>query len=131
MSGDNSGPPAAIVFGCAGENLTDDEAAFFGDIRPAFGAAERGAAPHAAGHQLERTGGYFLAVAGDADNHALAPAFVATLQRLAHDLRVADAFERVIRAAIGELDDVIDHVTEATCLVEATRTRVSRSLRPR
>ncbi|MEE2970280.1 MAG: beta-N-acetylhexosaminidase [Pseudomonadota bacterium] len=35
MSGDNSGPPAAIVFGCAGESLTDDEAAFFGDIRPA------------------------------------------------------------------------------------------------
>ena len=35
MSGADAGRPAAIVFGCAGESLTPDEAAFFADIRPA------------------------------------------------------------------------------------------------
>jgi len=35
LSGADAGRPAAIVFGCAGESLTPDEAAFFADIRPA------------------------------------------------------------------------------------------------
>ena len=35
MSGADTGHPAAIVFGCAGESLTADEAAFFAEIRPA------------------------------------------------------------------------------------------------
>src|SRR5690606_37495640 len=36
----------------------------------------------------------------------LAPAAMATFERLAHDFGVADAFEGVVRATIGELDNM-------------------------
>lgn len=35
---------------------------------------------------------------------------MAALQGLTHDLRVADAFEGVIRPAVGELDDVVHDI---------------------
>ena len=44
--------------------------------------------------------------AGDADDHRDAPAAVAALERLAHQLDVADALEAVVGAAVGELDEV-------------------------
>ena len=74
-------------------------------VRPAR-AAERRALPHAPGDQLERARRDLLAGAGDADDDAHAPAAVAALERLAHQLDVADALEAVVGAAAGELDQV-------------------------
>ena len=72
------------------------------------------AAPDAARDQLERTRADFLAGAGDADDDALAPALVAAFQRRAHHVDVADAFEREVHAAVGQLDD---HVLDGTVVV--------------
>ena len=47
-----------------------------------------------------------LARARDADDHRDAPAAVAALERLAHQLDVADALEAVVGAALGQLDEV-------------------------
>ena len=69
-------------------------------------AAERRALPDAAGDELERPRRDLLARAGDADDHRHAPAAVAALERLAHQLDVADALEAVVGAAVGELDEV-------------------------
>ncbi len=74
-------------------------------VRPAR-AAERGALPDAAGHQLERPRGDLLTRPGDADDDRLAPAAVGAFQRLAHDLHVADALEAVVGAAFRHLDQV-------------------------
>src|SRR5690606_2677337 len=82
-------------------------------VRAALCAAERGAAPVASGHQLERTGGDFLAGFGHADDDAGAPTPVASLKRGAHDFGVAGGIEGVIRAAIGHPHDVGDHVLTA------------------
>ena len=73
-------------------------------------AAEGRAFPLPAGHQLERPGADLRAGFRHADDDALAPALVAALQRLAHRRGVADAFEAVVGAAIGELHDRIDDV---------------------
>ena len=51
-----------------------------------------------------------MAGTGNADDDALAPTLVAALQRLAHDLDIADAFERIVHATIGEIDDRGNHV---------------------
>ena len=73
-------------------------------------AAERRALPDAAGDQLERARRDLLAGAGDADDDAHAPAAMAALERLAHQLDVADALEAVVGAAAGELDEVGDEI---------------------
>ena len=72
-----------------------------------FHPTERRTAPYAPGHQLERTGFDLLARTGNADNHALTPAFVTTLKRRTHHVDVADTFEAEVHAAIGELNDHI------------------------
>src|SRR5688572_4040714 len=74
-------------------------------LRAALDAAEGRTAPHASGHQLEWPGADFLSRAGDTDDHRLAPALVAALQRRTHHIDVADAFEAEVDAAIGEFDD--------------------------
>src|ERR1700759_4045967 len=56
-------------------------------------ATERGALPHATGHELERTRPDLLTRSRDTDDDALAPAAMGAFQRLAHDIDVADAFE--------------------------------------
>src|SRR6056297_1692375 len=81
-----------------------------GHVGAAAGAAEGGAAPDPAGDQLEGPGNDFLPGAGDADDHRLAPALVAAFQRLAHDLGIADAFEAVVGAAAGQLDQIGDDI---------------------
>src|SRR5439155_18262982 len=73
-------------------------------------AAERGALPDAAGDELERTRLDLLAGAGNADDDRDAPALVAAFERLAHQRRVADAFEAVIGAALGQVDQIGDEV---------------------
>jgi hypothetical protein len=75
-------------------------------VGAALGAAERRAAPVAAGDQLERPGGDLLAGFGDADDDAGAPAAVAAFERGAHHLGVAGAVEAVVGAAVGQLDDL-------------------------
>ena len=66
--------------------------------------------PVASGDQLERAGGDFLAGLGHADDDALAPAAVAGFQRLAHDIGIAGAVERIVRAAIGQRHQVVDDI---------------------
>src|SRR5260370_34170784 len=56
----------------------------FRHVGAAARAAERGAFPDTAGHELERPGGDLLARLGDADDHGDAPAAMASLERLAH-----------------------------------------------
>src|SRR5262249_19602455 len=69
-------------------------------------------APHPSGDELERSGRDLLSGAGDADDHALTPAAVAGLERRAHQLDVADAFEGVVgapdlvRAALGHVHEI-------------------------
>src|SRR5882757_1335118 len=55
----------------------------FRHIGAAARAAERGAFPDAAGHELERPGGDFLARLGDTDDYGDAPAAMASLECLA------------------------------------------------
>src|SRR5690606_36473681 len=74
-------------------------------LAAALDPAERGPQPFAPGHQLERPGADFLARAGHADDHALAPAAMRALERRAHHLDVADALEAVVHAPAGHLDD--------------------------
>src|SRR5882672_4899904 len=76
-----------------------------GQLRAAFDAAECRAAPDATGNQLERTGRYFLTGTRDTDDNRFAPTLVTTLQRRAHHMNVADAFERVVDAAVRQVDD--------------------------
>src|SRR5207253_5758715 len=68
------------------------------------GASERRPLPYPAGHELERPRADFLSGSCHADDHRHSPAAMAALQRLAHDVDVADAFEAVVRAAAGEVD---------------------------
>src|SRR3981081_2159678 len=74
-------------------------------LRAALDAAERRAAPDAAGDQLERARMDLLARARDADDRRLAPALVAALEGRAHDVDVAYAFQGVVAPAVGHGDD--------------------------
>src|SRR5262249_1909534 len=79
-------------------------------------AARRWAAPDGvphpvpAGPDVEGPREYPRAGPRHTDDHRLAPAAMAAFERLAHQLGVAHAFEAVIGAAIGQLDDVGDQV---------------------
>src|SRR5450830_95052 len=79
-------------------------------VRAAARAAESGAFPYASRHQLEWAGRDFLAGCRHANDDGLAPTLVAALQRLAHGGGIADALEAVIGAAIGQLNDGVNHV---------------------
>src|SRR5882757_10314549 len=73
-------------------------------------ATERSAFPHPAGHELERPGCNFLSGFGDADDDGNAPATMAAFQRLAHHGGIAGAVERVVGAAVGQPNEVLDDV---------------------
>src|SRR5579862_626914 len=68
-------------------------------IGAAAGAAECGSLPDPSSHQLKRAGTDLGAGRSHADDDALAPAAMTALERLAHQLYVADALEAVIGAA--------------------------------
>src|SRR3546814_6852655 len=72
-----------------------------GHVRPAPRAAKGAPLPYAAGDELERPGGNFLASFGNTDDDAFTPAALAELQSLAHVVRMAAAFETVIRTSIS------------------------------
>src|SRR5881396_1441241 len=82
-----------------------------GHVTPALRTAKSGPLPHAARHQLERSGRDFLARGGNANNHAGAPASVAAFQRLAHHLDVADTFKGKISPTLGEVNEILDEVS--------------------
>src|ERR1700761_6242597 len=79
-------------------------------IAAAARAAEGGAFPDTAGDELERPRLDLLPRAGHADDHRHAPAAVAAFERLAHHIDIADAFEAVIGAAIGQRLKVRDEI---------------------
>src|SRR5450830_30955 len=79
-------------------------------VRAAARAAKGGTLPYTPRHQLEWTGGNFLARRRHADDDGLAPALVAALERLAHGGGVAYAFKRIIGAAVRQLHDGVDHI---------------------
>src|SRR5215204_309044 len=85
-------------------------------------AAEGGAAPDAAGDELERSRRDLAACLGDTDDDRFAPAPMAAFERLAHRVHVADALEREIRPAAGEVDDRL-HDLVATDLVRVDEMR--------
>src|ERR1700728_2555371 len=99
----------------------------FRHVRTAARAAEGGAAPHSPGDQLKRPCRDFLTSAGNADNNALAPTAVAALQRRAHQIDVADAFERVIGAAdligaaFGHVDEMRHEITADVFRIDEMR----------
>src|SRR5262249_43484676 len=70
------------------------------------GAAKGGPFPDTDGDELERAGRDLLASASHANDHRHAPAFVAALERLSHYFDVADALEAVVRATLGEIDEI-------------------------
>src|SRR5207237_7313810 len=74
----------------------------------ALGAPERRAAPVAAGDQLERARRDLFPGFGDADDDAGSPAAVAAFQSGAHHFRVAGRVERIIGAAVGDLQHLLD-----------------------
>jgi len=84
-----------------------------GRVGPAARAAERGAAPVAARHQLERARRDLLARLGYADDDRRAPAAVAAFERGAHHLGIAGRIEAVVGAAIGECHDPGDGLVAA------------------
>src|SRR5665213_1751946 len=77
----------------------------FRDIGAAARAAEGGAAPDAAGDEMERARGDFMTGRRDADDDRFAPAAVAAFERLPHDVHIADAFKGEIGAALRDVDD--------------------------
>src|SRR5437016_7477741 len=76
-----------------------------GQLRAALYAAKSRTPPDATGDELEGARMYLLARARDADDRRLPPALVAALERGAHDVHVADAFEGVVDPAVGHVDD--------------------------
>src|SRR6267143_681649 len=88
-------------------------------VGAAPGTSERRALPYPPGDQLERSGLDLLPRSGDADDDRHAPATVAALERLAHEIDVADALEAIVGAAVGQthqvraLDDVQPNAAQA------------------
>src|SRR4051812_30079416 len=76
------------------------------NVGAAARAAECGAFPYAPGDKLKRSRLNFFAGAGDTDDDRLTPASMAALERLPHEVDVADALETVVGAAVGQRDQV-------------------------
>src|ERR1700682_3914183 len=79
-------------------------------LRASAHAAECSPLPDASGHQLKRSSADFLSRSGHTDDDRYAPAAMATFQRLAHQIHVADTFETIIRAAVSERHQVRDQI---------------------
>lgn len=74
-------------------------------LRTALATTKGGTAPDSTGNKLKWARGYFLPGTRDTDDDRLTPSFVTTLQGRAHQLGIADTFEREINTTAGELDD--------------------------
>src|SRR5690606_27608294 len=115
-----------------GDQVVDVDLAFhvpvdnLGHVGAAPGATEGRALPFTARDQLEGARADFGAGLGHADDHGLAPPFVTAFQGLAHDFGIADALERVIGAAVGQLDDVVDDVLDFLGVDEVRHAELAR-----
>src|SRR5262245_32413706 len=95
-----------------------------GHIAAPARAAEGRTLPDAPRHQLEGPCADLLAGAGDADDHAHAPAAMAGLQGLAHDRDVSGAIEGAVRTAdlvgalLGHVDEVGDEIAAGLLRVD-------------
>src|SRR5262249_32370750 len=98
-------------------------------IRAPARTAESGALPHPSGDELERPGLDLLTRAGDPNDHGHAPAAMAALERLAHEIDVADALEAVVRATLGETHEVLYEI--ALDLLGVDEVRHAKFLRER
>jgi hypothetical protein len=81
-----------------------------GDVGSPSGAPESGALPHAARHQLKRPRLNGFTGPGNSDDDGNAPTTVATFERLAHEIDIADTFEAVIGAAVRQGYQVRDQI---------------------
>src|SRR3546814_5482012 len=97
-----------------------------GNIGTAACAAECRAFPFASGNQLEGAGGDFGAGLGHAADDGLAPAAMAAFQRLTHDLGITYALERIIGAAISQLDNMIVDVFNLVGINEVRHAELAR-----
>ncbi|SAK98781.1 hypothetical protein AWB79_07619 [Caballeronia hypogeia] len=97
-------------------------------IRAPARAAERRAFPLASRDELERTRADLLPRRRHADDERLAPALVRAFERLTHQRRIADAFERIVRAAIGQLHDMVDDVLHFLRVDEVRHAELLREL---
>src|SRR3954447_5485343 len=77
-----------------------------GHVSAAARAAERRALPDSSGDELKRPRGNLRSGRCDANDDRYAPALVATLQCLPHQLYVADAFETVVGSALRQIHQV-------------------------
>src|SRR3954471_1860071 len=75
-------------------------------VSAAARAAKCRALPDASSHELKRPRGNLCSSRRDADDDRYAPALVAALQRLTHQLYIAYAFETVVSTAFGEIYQV-------------------------
>src|SRR5277367_2396682 len=80
------------------------------NVAPSARTAKGRALPGPARHQLKRPRRNLLPRARDSDNHAGAPSTLTALERLAHQLDVADALERKIRATARQVHDMRNQV---------------------
>src|SRR3546814_20553108 len=78
------------------------------DVGASPGAAEGSALPDAAGAELERACGDFLAGFGDADEDALAPAAMAAFERGPHHLGIPRRVDAIIASPVGQIADLPD-----------------------
>src|SRR5450631_666937 len=83
--------------------------------------AERGALPHAPCNQLKWTSRDLLAGARNTDDHRDSPAAMAALERLAHQIHIANTFEAVVGAAIGECHEVSHQIAANFLRVDEVR----------
>src|ERR1700722_5994614 len=77
---------------------------------PAY-ASESRTLPYSSRDQLEWPSADLLARTGNADDHRDAPAAMTALERLTHEVDVADAFEAVVCAAAGQIDQIRHQVS--------------------
>lgn len=76
------------------------------------------------------TGGNLLTSSSDTDDDALSPSLVASLESSTHDADVTSAVEREVAAAVGKLNELVDHrlVSELGGVDEIRRAELSRPL---
>src|SRR5882724_2187264 len=90
-------------------------------IGAAARAAERGALPHAPRNQLKWTSRDLLAGAHNTDYHRDSPAAMAALERLAHQIHIAYAFEAVVGPALGEGHEMSHQIAAELLWIDEVR----------
>ncbi len=80
------------------------------NIGATFSTAKRAAFPHPAGDKLEGSSGDFLAGSRHTNDDRFAPAFMTTLQCLAHHRDVARAIKAVVGTAACEVHEIRDNL---------------------